>query len=284
MATQTNNLLLVSSGVPTKMQAADQIVLASAKVTSALDLTDCTVTGLNVPGGDAITDGTGSLSYAGVSNPGALSTTGTTSIALSGSGAVSLASSGSTVAITSSAGVRTDQIKTSTANSYVLTNGTTSYLTLNTIAGVALWDANLMLAAGTNSSPRALGMSVTAGEDLTAGDIVVVNNSSGSPRMYKANAGTSGKQWPVGTCLLTATTGSTTYVAATGLIPMTMDTAPAATSIGSPVYLSTTSGTASLTSPSSSGQVSTIVGILYGANGTDATVLVFWSRQYLLTY
>lgn len=309
MATYQDLALVNNSGTPKQISSTDTFGVSNFVVTLTADFTGAVVTGLTVPAGATITDATGTFGYQGAA--GALSVTGTTTMDLDCSGALQINSSAgaisvgndnvnqavniatggtrtvtvgsatATISVNSSGGDFTHTIKDGTATSWNVSDGTNNLLSLNTTADVLTTLTTILQSQGTNSASKCIGVQAVAGETLTAGDLVVVNNASGTPKVYKANAGTSGKQYPIGVCLLGAVADAATAVGHTGLVPMVFGSAPAAASNGSPVYLDSTSGQATLTAPTGSGVAQMIVGTLYGANGSDTTVRVKWDRQLI---
>jgi hypothetical protein len=135
----------------------------------------------------------------------------------------------------------------------------------------------------TSDTILGLQLSATAGESITAADIIVAYDDSGSTKVRKANASISGRQEVVGVATTGGIADATINVAFQGgaMVAVKFGSAPAAASNGSPVYLDTTSGQATLTAPSGASDVIFRIGRLYGADGADTTPTVILDLQYI---
>ena len=304
MATYSNNVLVLESGVTVKMAAADTISLANFDVTGTADFTGCTVTGISV---QSISDGTGTLT---IGSSGALTTTGITTMDLDSSAALSINSSGGVIAIGNDSinqnisigtgGTRTVSLgsasatinmnmsgaastwtfKTSTAAALTLTNGTTNYQVFNSQAGVISYGVPTVLSDGSNTTTTPQAVFGTAGATVAVGDVLTYEATTGKLVLADAN-GTGNLKNPTGTCRVASVLDSPTALAMAGLVPVTFAAAPAASSIGAIVYLSETAGKGTLTPPSTSGSRVYMLGILASADGAATTVRVLWQPQFV---
>ena len=130
------------------------------------------------------------------------------------------------------------------------------------------------IGATASSTPAGQATSVTftgtAGEALTAGDVVRLDASGGGTagRVFKAQADSISNADVVGIVKTGASLGATVTVYTQGSVPVTFGSAPATASNGNRVFLdSATAGRATLTAPTSSGQSVVLMGNLIGANG-----------------
>ena len=118
----------------------------------------------------------------------------------------------------------------------------------------------------------------TADETIAEGDLLRAVNSTDAGltpgRVIKANASELGSAEFIGISMGSATQGNTVRTATSGLISVRFGSAPASSDNGKRVYISTTDGQATLTAPSSSGDVVYQVGTLIGADGADTTPTV----------
>lgn len=243
-------------------------------------------------------DGTG---YMTLSGSGAFSTTGMTTLDLDASGALQINSSGGAISIGNDAvnqavniatgGTRTLTVggtgtthayvaKPSTTVAWSVSDGTTTFLSLNT-NGVFSVNSYLSLLEGSNASTKAISVAKTAGATIAVGDILAYAITTG--KMVKADASSGGGSImnPVGTCAFASTDTNPTQLAIGGEVPATFASAPAAASIGLEVYLSETAGQATLTAPTTSGSVVYRLGYLAFANASDTTCRILWQPQLM---
>lgn len=243
-------------------------------------------------------DGTGYFTFGG---SGALSTTGITTLDLDASGALQINSSGAAISIGNDAvnqainiatgGTRTLTVggtgtthayvaKPSTTVAWSVSDGTTTFLSLNT-NGVFSVNSYLSLLEGSNASTKAIAVAKTAGATIAVGDILAYAITTG--KMVKADASSGGGSImnPVGTCAFASTDTNPTQLAIGGEVPATFASAPAAASIGLEVYLSETAGQATLTAPTTSGSVVYRLGYLAFANASDTTCRILWQPQLM---
>ncbi|NBO57037.1 MAG: hypothetical protein EBU84_21140, partial [Actinobacteria bacterium] len=255
-------------------------------------------------------DGTGTQVFSG---SGGLSYSGVTSLDLDCSAALQINSSGSTISIGNDAvnqninvatgGTRTVSIGSATATlnwdssggastltinnanavAWRVYDGTTNLLVVNTLSDALSLQLKLTQGQGSNATPQYIGFEAVAGEALTAGDVVCIQNDAGTPKIYKADATTSTNKYLIaGICGRTAAVNGDPTIVATGLVSATFAAAPAAADNGvSYVYLSETAGQATLTAPTASGSTVMRLGVLYGGNGADTTVRVLWQPVYV---
>jgi len=120
----------------------------------------------------------------------------------------------------------------------------------------------------------------TAGENLTAGDLVVLNTSG---EVVRADSSIAGGNWRVmGVAKATVLSGAQVAVSTkAGAMPnVRFGTPPGAASNGSLVFLSTTSGVATTTPPVTSGNTIYRIGFLQGADGATTTPAVLFFPQF----
>jgi hypothetical protein len=113
--------------------------------------------------------------------------------------------------------------------------------------------------------------SITASENLAAGDFVSVWNDTGTIKVRKADATTSGKECD-GFVLSAATSGNAATVYFEG-----SNTQLTSLTLGARYYLATTSGTVVATAPSGSGNV-----VQYVGKAISATTLSFEPDQGII--
>jgi len=126
-----------------------------------------------------------------------------------------------------------------------------------------------------------------ADETIAAGDIVrVVKNGEGGGltvgRSVKANAGAINTAEVLGIATSGATAGNAFLVATSGSTGVTFGSTPASTLNGSTVFLSTTSGKATVTAPTGSGESVVQLGILTGADGSSASPTVALNINFVI--
>jgi hypothetical protein len=113
--------------------------------------------------------------------------------------------------------------------------------------------------------------SITASENLSAGDFVSVWNDSGTVKVRKADATTSGKECD-GFVLASATSGNAASVYFEG-----QNTQLTSLTLGARYYLGATAGTITATPPSSTGNV-----VQYIGKAISATALSFEPDQGII--
>lgn len=122
----------------------------------------------------------------------------------------------------------------------------------------------------------------TAGAAITVNDLVTLDSSGD---VVPADSSIAGGSWDViGVALATVPSGGTVAVQTTdgAPVPMRFIGAPAAAANGSRVFLSATSGVATLTPPViGSGRIAFSVGLLQGADGASTTPNVVFRARYV---
>jgi hypothetical protein len=125
-------------------------------------------------------------------------------------------------------------------------------------------------------SNESISLIFTAGANLVAGDAVAIINDGGIPKIVKADA--NGPNYLVlGICLENISSGSSGKVCVSGkaFIPNSnWDSLPAVSDVGTDVYLSTTAGRLTITSPSGSGEYSLKIGILVSGGTNNCNILL----------
>ena len=118
--------------------------------------------------------------------------------------------------------------------------------------------------------------------NVTAGDVLVLENSSGSARGIRADANSGlATKGLIGVAGANATAGGSLRILTGGLLNVTASANVAAAAIGGKVYVSTTAGEVSETIPSASGDVVYEVGVIVRASGTtDITIL--WAPKFVM--
>jgi len=136
-----------------------------------------------------------------------------------------------------------------------------------------------------NTSTIVSGLIKIADETLSSGDIVRIVQNGESPliegRVIKAVA-TSIYAEDVFICLNSATQGNNVSIALIGEISIATSSVLATTDNGKILYLSSTTGQATLTPPSSSGTNVIKLGTLTGADGVTSTPSVIFRPQYIM--
>jgi len=124
------------------------------------------------------------------------------------------------------------------------------------------------------------GITLTAGENLSLGDLLSVDSSG---EVVLADATFSSNVWElVYVALAAAASAASVDVASSGdLVPVRFSSAPAGATNGDPVFLSATPGEATLTPPSTSGNIVFIVGVMQGADGVTTTPDVAFQPQFI---
>jgi hypothetical protein len=121
----------------------------------------------------------------------------------------------------------------------------------------------------------------TAGEALTAGDVLTFNTSG---EVIRANSSISSAIWEViGVANETVLSGATVEVVTkTGACPtVRFGSAPAGSLNGRLVFLASSSGLATTTPPTSSGNTLFTIGTLQGADGATTTPTVLFRPQFI---
>jgi hypothetical protein len=120
-------------------------------------------------------------------------------------------------------------------------------------------------------------VTLTSGEAFAVGDLLHIDNDGGVAKAYQADANGPGLEWVTGIALVAATAADESIPVMTGLGQIvtlnTINGTPAAANIGDEVFLDTTPGEATLTSPSTSGDTVFSVGVLY-----STTQVIFQPR------
>ena len=129
---------------------------------------------------------------------------------------------------------------------------------------------------GTNANDAAAGTTVTftADETISAGDLIrfVTSSDSGltAGRVIKSSATTENDADCIGVAKTGGNQGDTITASTTGNASISFSSPPSSSSNGSTVFLSTTSGLASLVAPSGSGETVVRIGKLFGADGSSS--------------
>jgi|GEM_PF-1866315 len=154
-----------------------------------------------------------------------------------------------------------------------------NYITLDTTAANQAVELNQFV----DIVGSGAGITLTAGENLTAGDVVTIEDTTGDVVKADSNTGTTIDGLCIGVVAIGAndTNPVKVYTVPGSLIPVTFAAAPAANRNGDPVWVSTTAGVATLTPPTASGNVQYIIGILQGADGADTSPLVVYQPQFI---
>lgn len=129
-------------------------------------------------------------------------------------------------------------------------------------------------------------VTVTTGEAIDAGEVVVIRDDTGTPgtpKAYKADNDDSAKNFGV-VGLAGASVGSgaslTVYLSGErSVADAEFDAVPATTNVGQPVYMSATAGNMTLTAPTASGSVLQKIGIVSrGGSGAVKVVIQVHDR------
>lgn len=215
-------------------------------------------------------DGTGTAVFGG---SGQLSTSGVTTMDLDAANNVQINSSGGTIQIGNDN--VNQNIDIATAGNRTLTLG-------NSSGRINLGTSELM-AQGTNAATLNRRFSETAGSALSVGHIVRFAATSGKLVKVAATDGAAAEK-AIGACIRAAAAdGDPSGYAYLDYVPMVFASAPAASDIGSVVYLSETSGEVTLdVSGFSAGSAILPLGKLRDANGSDTTCRVLWQPGTML--
>lgn len=145
-------------------------------------------------------------------------------------------------------------------------------------AGISITDngaGSTVEIAATGSASGNIVTTFTADETLAIGDVIRIATSADvgftTGRAIKANGSTTDDADVIGIASSAATQGNSVNVVLAGVTGVTFSSAPAASSNGQRIYLSTTDGTASLTAPSGGSTAVCLLGRLKGADGLTTT-------------
>ena len=134
---------------------------------------------------------------------------------------------------------------------------------------------NTANSGATGGSANTIENSFIADESISIGQVLRVVTSADSGltagRVVRATASSVVGSEVLGIAKTAATQGNSVTVVQSGVIPMLFGSALAASNNGKKVYLDTTTGQATVTIPSGSGETVVQVGILSGANGSTST-------------
>jgi hypothetical protein len=140
-------------------------------------------------------------------------------------------------------------------------------------------DQAFLRVSGTTGINAATGIVGTAGESVSAGDLVYTHSSGA---MMKADASAIGTAFVTGAAMSTVSASATTNIASLdgSLCIMAFASAPSASDYGKRVYLSETAGKATLTPPTTGGSVVYQIGILSLVSGSNYHVQLH--RQFII--
>jgi len=196
-------------------------------------------------------------------------------------GAVTIDSSGAAISI--GADSVSQAINIGTAGTRTVTIGNASATLTFSSGGTPI------LVDSSSTSSRGIGNSVfnNTASAIASGSVLALqyNVSGQTPRVVlaSANAANVVERYPMGiagSILSASTSGRATM--AHGLIAMVLlDTAPAQTDVGKPVYVSTTAGSVSLTAPSGSGQTVYRVGFLQYNVASSGLYRILYAPQFI---
>lgn len=125
-------------------------------------------------------------------------------------------------------------------------------------------------------------LNLVTSENIAEGELLRIN-ADGEVEKANANTGTVDDSRVVGSSVGSFLAAATAEIwSAPGtLIPVKFAAAPAAISNGSPVYLSTVSGEATLTPPTVTGSIVFLLGILQSADGVDTTPSILFQPRLI---
>lgn len=119
----------------------------------------------------------------------------------------------------------------------------------------------------------------TAGENLTAGDVVRLSTDNATAgQVFRAQANATDYE-AFGAVKTTALSGASVDIYVAGPAPTKFSAAPAAVDNGKIVYLSATIACATTTAPTAAPTADIRLGRLVGANGVSTTPNVLWNAQ-----
>lgn len=204
------------------------------------------------------------------------STSSTSALTLqSGTGALNVTAGGD-LTLSSTAGAYTISLKDNQLDSFMIKEGSTTYLAVDTAnsAEAIVIPANVKFMGN-------VGTTFTAAEAISAGQVVYSTTTASNVGVADADA--TGKKHPVGVAIAAVSSSAVGHFATVPgtKIGVLFAAAPAAGSNGSVVYLDTVAGNGTLTAPSASGSSVFRLGILIGADGADTTPNVVWQPQFI---
>lgn len=169
--------------------------------------------------------------------------------------------------------------ETNNATAMVIDDGTNNFMTFDSTTGELAVEVNEFMDIVGNGA----GVTLTAGEAISAGDVVTIEGTSGDAILADADTGTTLDGLAIGVAAYGAadTAPVKVYTVPGSLIPVNFSAAPAASLNGRPVFVSTTPGEGTTTAPTGSGNVVYILGILQGADGADTSPLVLYQPQFI---
>jgi len=169
--------------------------------------------------------------------------------------------------------------ETNNATAMVIDDGTNNFVTFDSTTGELAVEVNEFMDIVGNGA----GVTLTAGEAISAGDVVTIEGTSGDAILADADTGTTLDGLAIGVAAYGAvdTTPVKVYTVPGSLIPVNFSAAPAASLNGRPVFVSTTPGEGTTTAPTGSGNVVYLIGILQGADGADTSPLVLYQPQFI---
>jgi hypothetical protein len=136
------------------------------------------------------------------------------------------------------------------------------------------------------SSSTSIEISGTADETISIGDVVrfVLNGEAGltAGRIVKANASSPSTADIIGIASSSSTQGNPINFIPNGQTAVNFGSAPATTDLGKNVYLSTTSGIATLTIPTAVGESVIRIGKLSSADGVSTSVNCVLNIEYII--
>lgn len=138
--------------------------------------------------------------------------------------------------------------------------------------------------AGSGGTPSTSALTLlyvaTAGENLTAGDVVRLAASGGATagQAFRAQANATDYE-AFGVVKTSALLGAAVDIYVSGSVPTKFSAAPALTDNGKIVYLSATIACATITAPTVAPTADLRLGRLVGADGVSTTPNVLWNAQ-----
>ena len=178
-----------------------------------------------------------------------------------------------------SAGDSTYTVPNASATAWLLTDGTDSYLRVDSVDNqLEIIAPFVQMAAGT-----AMGVVLTTDSALAQGDVVYLKATTGNVDLADANIGNLREGLAIGVARTTVSGSNPAQIFTQygAIIPVRFTSAPAAASIGRPVYLSQTAGQATLTAPTGASDVIYRLGFLQSGDGADTTPNVLWAPQFI---
>jgi len=136
---------------------------------------------------------------------------------------------------------------------------------------------------GGGGVPTQVQLSGIADETIAIGSILrlALNGELGltAGRLVRANAGSIDGSEIVGVATTSGNQGDAISFVVAGSVPVLFSAPPATTENGKTVFVSTSSGLATLSAPSGSGQSIARIGKLFGANGIASTPTIILNIQ-----